>query len=57
MANGTGGEWGNRLRVAVWVLAVGLFLLPLVAMQFTAEVKWAAAFLRLATLAGERADD
>jgi hypothetical protein len=24
----------------VWVLAVGLFLLPLVAMQFTAEVKW-----------------
>jgi low temperature requirement protein LtrA len=40
MANGTGGEWGNRLRAAVWVLAVGLFLLPLVAMQFTAEVKW-----------------
>ncbi|MGN6113233.1 MAG: hypothetical protein ACTHOC_09575 [Luteimonas sp.] len=31
---------GNRLRVAVWVLAVALFLLPLVAMQFTAEVKW-----------------
>jgi hypothetical protein len=31
---------GNRLRVAAWVLAVGLFLLPLVAMQFTAEVQW-----------------
>jgi hypothetical protein len=36
---GRGGR-GDRLRVAVWVLAVGLFLLPLVAMQFTAEVKW-----------------
>ena len=31
---------GNRLRVAMWALAAGLFLLPLVAMQFTAEVKW-----------------
>jgi hypothetical protein len=37
---GAGRERGNRLRVAVWVLAAGLFLLPLVAMQFTAEVKW-----------------
>ena len=50
MANGTGGEGmggagsgmarGNRLRVAVWMLAAGLFLLPLVAMQFTDEVQW-----------------
>jgi hypothetical protein len=39
---GTGGGMarGNRLRVAVWMLAVALFLLPLVAMQFTAEVQW-----------------
>lgn len=36
----TGGQRGNRLRMAIWVLAVGLFLLPLVAMQFTGEVKW-----------------
>jgi hypothetical protein len=28
------------LRVAVWSLAIGLWLLPLVAMQFTAEVNW-----------------
>ena len=33
---------GNRLRVAVWALAAGLFLLPLVAMQFTDEVNWTA---------------
>jgi hypothetical protein len=37
--DGVGGR-GNRLRVVVWVMAVGLFLLPLVAMQFTAEVAW-----------------
>lgn len=33
---------GNRLRVAIWGLAAGLFLLPLVAMQFTDEVTWTA---------------
>jgi uncharacterized membrane protein len=37
-----GGQRGNRLRVAIWALAAGLFLLPLVAMQFTAEVDWTA---------------
>lgn len=35
-----GGQRGNRLRVVVWALAAGLFLLPLVAMQFTDEVQW-----------------
>ena len=34
------GQQGNRLRVAIWALAAGLFLLPLVAMQFTQEVQW-----------------
>jgi hypothetical protein len=33
---------GNRLRVAIWGLAAGLFLLPLVAMQFTDQVTWTA---------------
>lgn len=37
-----GGQRGNRLRIAIWVLAAGLFLLPLVAMQFTDEVNWTA---------------
>ena len=36
------GKTGNRLRVAIWGLAAGLFLLPLVAMQFTDEVNWTA---------------
>jgi hypothetical protein len=43
MANegeGMAGQRGNRLRVAIWALAAALFLLPLVAMQFTQEVKW-----------------
>lgn len=31
---------GNGWRVAVWGAAACLLLLPLVAMQFTAEVKW-----------------
>lgn len=31
---------GNRLRVVIWGLAAGLFLLPLVAMQLTDEVAW-----------------
>lgn len=39
---GTAGQRGNRLRVAIWGLAAGLFLLPLVAMQFTDEVTWTA---------------
>lgn len=33
---------GHRLRLAIWILAAGLFLLPLVAMQFTSEVNWTA---------------
>jgi hypothetical protein len=33
---------GNRLRIVIWGLAAGLFLLPLVAMQFTDEVNWTA---------------
>ena len=33
---------GNRLRVVIWGLAAGLFLLPLVAMQFIDEVNWTA---------------
>jgi len=31
---------GNGWRMAVWGAAASLLLLPLVAMQFTAEVKW-----------------
>ena len=31
---------GKRLRIAIWWLAAGLWLLPLVAMQFTDEVNW-----------------
>lgn len=37
---GMAGQRGNRLRAAIWALAAGLFLLPLVAMQFTQEVQW-----------------
>src|SRR5690606_7576136 len=33
---------GNRLRIAIWGLAAALWLLPLVAMQFTDEVNWTA---------------
>lgn len=33
---------GRRLRTALWILAAGLWLLPLVAMQFTDEVRWTA---------------
>jgi hypothetical protein len=36
------GQRGNRLRIAIWGLAAGLFLLPLVAMQLTDEVTWTA---------------
>jgi hypothetical protein len=36
----TGGKGGNRLRPVIWGTAAFLLLLPLVAMQFTTEVKW-----------------
>ncbi|HEX8470763.1 MAG TPA: hypothetical protein VF633_06600 [Brevundimonas sp.] len=35
-----GGMLGRRLNIAVWCGAVCLWLLPLVAMQFTREVAW-----------------
>lgn len=34
------GRRGNRWRAAIWGTAACLLLLPLVAMQFTAEVNW-----------------
>ncbi len=37
------GSKGNPLRIAVWGLAIGLWLLPLIAKQFTAEVDWSTA--------------
>lgn len=37
----TGGGWrGSRWRTAAWTAAAALWLLPLVAMQFTDEVRW-----------------
>ena len=36
----TANQWISRLRPIGWGLAVALFLLPLVAMQFTREVAW-----------------
>ena len=36
----TGGQRGNRLRLAIWAFAGALFLLPLVAMQLTTEMQW-----------------
>jgi predicted membrane channel-forming protein YqfA (hemolysin III family) len=38
-----GGRRGSRLRIAIWVVAALLLLLPLVAMQFNDEVKWSVA--------------
>jgi hypothetical protein len=35
-----GADNGSRWRIAVWCTAAFLLLLPLVAMQFTAEVNW-----------------
>ena len=35
-----GGRRGGRWRVAAWAVAALILLLPLVAMQFTAEVNW-----------------
>ena len=35
-----GANRGNWLRVVIWAFAGSLFLLPLVAMQFTSEVNW-----------------
>ena len=36
----TANQWISRLRPIGWGLAVALFLLPFVAMQFTREVNW-----------------
>ncbi len=33
-------RWGQRLRVAAWTGAATLLLVPLIAMQVTAEVSW-----------------
>jgi hypothetical protein len=41
-AENNGGRSGNRQRMAVWGGAALLLALPLVAMQFTDEVKWSA---------------
>lgn len=38
-----GGRRGGRWRVAVWVAATLILLLPLLAMQFTDEVRWSLA--------------
>lgn len=41
MASSTQGNGGrNPWRIAGWSMAVGLLLLPLIAMQFTREVNW-----------------
>ena len=39
-ARNGGGRRGNRLRIAVWSTAAFLWLLPLVAMQFSDGVTW-----------------
>ena len=36
----SGGWRGSRWRIVLWAAAASILLLPLVAMQFTAEVKW-----------------
>jgi hypothetical protein len=38
-----GGGRGNRWRIAAWSIAAFILVLPLIAMQFTAEVDWTAA--------------
>lgn len=38
--NRDGGRWANPWRIAAWGLGGLILLLPLVAMQFTGEVKW-----------------
>ena len=44
-----GGGWdGHRWRMAIWVVAALILLLPLVAMQFTDEVTWGVADFALA---------
>lgn len=40
MTSSGGTRTGNIWRIAVWGVAAGLWLLPLVAMRFTAEVIW-----------------
>ena len=44
-----GGGWGeSRWRMAAWVVAALILLLPLIAMQFTDEVNWGVADFALA---------
>lgn len=45
-----GGGRGSRWRLAAWVAAALLLLLPLVAMQFTDEVNWTAGDFVFATV-------
>lgn len=40
--SGTGTSRDGRWRIARWLMIVGLLLLPWIAMQFTAEVRWTA---------------
>lgn len=45
--------WKSKCRIAGWGIALGLVLLPLVAMQFTREVNWTPAdFVFAAVLIG-----
>jgi hypothetical protein len=47
------GQRGNRLRIAIWVVAGCLLLLPAVAMQFDSGVNWSGSdFLVMAVLLG-----
>ena len=40
MSHGNGLLQANRMRIGAWALVPLLLLVPLVAMQFTSEVRW-----------------